>query len=339
MATHDPAAANDIRRYLKDFTRKDNRIAALSYFGTYAVFFPSIWIAASLVTAGYWLAAGPFMLLITFCVARLYVVQHDFGHHSLFKEKWQNDWAGYLSSVFTFTPYRTMQYNHNMHHAYLGNLEHRETTEIFTMTRAEWDAADWKKRLWYRLYRHPLILIPVGGLFTYFIAYRWPKNTTKIGVAGVLAHNAAMLGFWALLYAALGWAGLAVFGIAVVIAANMGVFMVFLQHNFEDTYWERKPNLDYRMATLQGSSCLDLGHWWDVGTCNIAYHDIHHFMPSIPSYRLRKAHHGLPEHLALRRIGWPEALASFRLKLWDEERKCLTPFPKRAESAAAVPAE
>ncbi|KMW57602.1 Fatty acid desaturase [Candidatus Rhodobacter oscarellae] len=328
----------DIREYLKAFTQKDNRIASLSFFGTFAAFFPGLYFAARIVDAGYWWAAAPFVMVVTFGLTRLYVLQHDLGHYSLFERKWQNDWAGVLASIFTFTPYRTGQYNHNMHHAYLGNLDHRDTTEIFTMTKREWDAADWKTRLGYRLYRNPAILIPVGGLFTYFIAYRWPKNAAKIGVAGVLAHNALMFTWFGLLYLWLGWAGLGVLAVAAVIAANMGVFMVFLQHNFEDTYWERKPDLDFRMATLQGSSCLDLGHWWDIGTCNIAYHDIHHFMPAIPSYRLRKAHHGMPEHLALRRIKWPEAFASFRLKLWDEEAKRLVPFPK-SPKAAAIPAE
>ncbi len=328
----------DIREYLKPFTKKDNRIASLSYFGTYAVFFPVLWTAATLIDAGLWWASAPLVIITTFCLTRFYVLQHDTGHHSLFSKKAHNDWAGYGLSIFTFTPYRAMQYNHNMHHAYLGNLDHRETTEIYTMTRREWDAAGFWERLRYRLYRNPAILIPIGGLFTYFIAYRWPKNTPKIGIPGVLAHNAMMATWFILLYLWLGWTGIAVLAIAAILAANVGVFMVFLQHNFEDTYWDRKPDLDFRMATLQGSSCLDLGHLWDIGTCNIAYHDIHHFMPAIPSYRLRIAHHGLPEHLALRRIKWPEAIASFGLKLWDEEAKRLVPFPKE-RGAVGVPAE
>lgn len=329
----------DIREYLKPFTKKDNRIAALAYFGTFLVFFPSIFVASQIVNYGLWLAAVPFVLLVTFCITRLYVLQHDTGHHSLFETKLQNDLAGYFLSVFTFTPYRTMQYNHNMHHAYLGNLDHRETTEIFTMTKSEWDASGPWARLKYRIYRNPLVMIPIGGLFTYFIAYRWPKNTSKIGILGVIGHNIAMLAWFYGLYIWLGWIGLGVLAAAAVIAANLGVFMVFLQHNFEDTYWDRKPDLDFRMATLQGSSCLDLGHWWDIGTANIAYHDIHHFMPTIPCYRLRKAHHGLPEHLALRRIKWPEAIASFRLKLWDEEQGRLVPFPKNKTAMSTIPAE
>ena len=182
----------DIREYLKPFTKKDNRIACLSYFGTFAVFFPTLWAAVWLVNAGLWWVSTPLVIIITFCLARFYVLQHDTGHHSLFAKKSHNDWAGYGLSIFTYTPYRAMQYNHNMHHAYLGNLDHRETTEIFTMTKREWDSASFGRRLWYRIYRNPAFLIPIGGVFTYFIAYRWPKNTPKIGIAGVLTHNAMM---------------------------------------------------------------------------------------------------------------------------------------------------
>ncbi len=330
----------EIREYLRPFTKKDNRIAVLSYVGTFVAFFGAIWAAVRLVDAGYWWAASPFIVVITFGLARAYVLQHDTGHYSLFERKWQNDLAGYFLSIFTFTPYRAMQYNHNMHHAYLGNLEHRETTEIHTMTLREWRKASSGRRLLYRLYRNPLILLPVGGLFTYFIAYRWPKNAVKIGVPGIIAHNLMMLAWFYILYLLAGWTGLAVLATAAVIASMIGVFMVYLQHNFEDTYWDRKPDLDFRSATLQGSSCLDLGHLWDIGTCNIAYHDIHHFMPAIPSYRLRKAHHGLPEELARqqRRIKWPEALRSFRLKLWDEDSQRLVPFPNEA-LRSPIPAE
>jgi len=328
----------DLRDYLKGYTAKDNRIASLSYFGSFAAYFAALFGGTVLVDAGLWWAAAPFVIVLTFSICRLFVLQHDTGHHSLFETRGQNDWAGYLLSIFTFTPYRAMQYNHNMHHSYLGNLDHRETTEIHTMTLREWNAAPFKTRLWYRLYRNPLILLPVGGLYTYFLNYRWPKNTRIVGVLGVLVHNVMLFSWLYAIYLMAGWTGLYVLAVAVGIAAVLGVFMVFLQHNFEDTYWDRKPDLDFRTATLQGSSALDLGHWWDIGTANIAYHDIHHYMPAIPSYRLRKCHHNLPSELELRRIKWPEAFRSFTLKLWDEDQRCLVPFPKSPKQAA-IPAE
>ena len=116
--------AMDYRDYLRPFTAKDNRLASLSYFGTFAAFFAALFGAAKLVDAGLWWATAPFIVVVTFGIARLYVLQHDTGHHSLFVSKRANDIAGYVLSIFTFTPYRAMQYNHNMHHAYLGNLDH-----------------------------------------------------------------------------------------------------------------------------------------------------------------------------------------------------------------------
>jgi omega-6 fatty acid desaturase (delta-12 desaturase) len=279
------------------------------------------------------------VIILAFASVRLYVLQHDCGHYSLFKTRWWNDVAGYALSVVSLTPYRVMQYNHNLHHAHLGDLEHRETTEVFTMTLREWHQAGVFKRLWYRTYRNPLVMLSLGGIFAYFIAYRWPKNTRVVGVRGVLAHNAMVAAYVALVWFALGWPGLVVLGASAVLAGVIGVFLVYLQHNFEDTYWDRKPDHQFQKATLEGSSSLDLGHWWDIGTGNIAYHDLHHFAPGIPSFRLRHCQNNLPDHLKTKDvIRWPEAIASFRLKLWDEESRKMVPFP-RAGMAEVVAAE
>ncbi len=326
----------DIRQHLLKYTHKNDWLAAASYFGTFAVFFVTL--GLSLLLVDQILLALPFMVLTAFAGVRLYVLQHDCGHHSLFSTKRANDLAGYGLSPFTMTPFRAMQYNHNMHHAYLGNLDHRDTTEIYTMTLREWNQAGFWKRLYYRLYRNPAVLLPLGALWTYFVAYRWPTNTTRVGVIGVILHNitlgALIYGLWWIA----GWTGLAVYAGIAVISGMIGVFLVYLQHNFEDTYWDRKPELDFRRATLQGSSCLNLGWWWDLGTGNIAYHDIHHYMPSIPSYRLRTCHFALPPEFEQPRIEWPEALRSFQLKLWDEDQERLVRFPRRHD-AVAVPAE
>ena len=330
------ASGTEIRQYLQPFTAKDDRLAAISYAGTFAWLFLALYLAIRL--SGTWYLAAPFVVLAAFGGVRLYVLQHDTGHHSLFSKRWMNELAGYIQSPFTLTPFRAMQVNHNMHHAYLGNLEARETTEIHTMTLREWNAASPRQRLLYRLYRNPFIMLPIGGIFVFFFQYRWPKNTLRIGVWGVLAHNLMLAAWIAALYLMFGWAGPLTLAAVAVVSAIIGVFLVYLQHNFEDTYWDRKPDLDYRRATLQGSSALDLGHWFDIGTGSIAYHDIHHFMPSIPSYRLRKCHHAMPERFAPRRIKWPEAIASFRLKLWDEDAERLVPFPKPARQPAAIPA-
>ena len=190
------------------------------------------------------------------------------------------------------------------------------------------DAAGFWRRLQYRLYRNPFILIPVGALFTYFIRYRWPKNTLRFGWKGVVLHNLSIAVFLGILYALAGWTGILVWLGASLMGGMLGVFLVYLQHNFEDTYWDRRPDLDPQLAALQGSSCLDFGWWFDTAVACITLHDIHHFNARIPSYRLRKCHYNLPSEYAPRRIRFPEAVAALNLKLWDEEKRRLVPFPK-----------
>jgi omega-6 fatty acid desaturase (delta-12 desaturase) len=325
-------AEREIRAFTRDWTDRDDRIAAASYFGTFAVYFLTLWLAVQAWPV--WWLVIPLVVINAFSGVRLYVLQHDTGHASLFSTKRMNDIAGHGLSVFTLTPYRVMQFNHNEHHSHLGNLDERHTTEIFTMTLREWQEAGFWKRLQYRLYRNPFLMIPVGGLFTYVLAYRWPKNSGRIDAPGVILHNLGIAAWVFTIWALAGIPGLIVYAGTVFVAGCIGVFLVYLQHNFEDTWWDRKPDLNPARAALQGSSALDLGWWWDLGTGNIAYHDIHHFNARIPSYRLRKCHRALREKYEVQTIGWPEALRSFTLKLWDEDQGRLVPFPKEPRRAS-----
>lgn len=330
--------SQEVKSFTARYMKRSNTIATISFVGTLAVYFGTLWIA---LTADLpWGALIPLLIVNAFSAVRLYVIQHDLGHLSHFKTRAQNEIAGYISSTFTLTPFRAMQYNHNLHHAHIGNLDHRETTEIYTMTLREWREAGFWTRLHYRLYRNPLLMLPIGGLWTFVVQYRWPKNTDHVGLRGVLLHDAAVLAWWGLIYWAFGWSGLGIYGLTVLFSGCIGVFLVYLQHNFEDTYWDHKPDLDYERATLQGSSALDLGWWWDLGTGNIAYHDIHHFNPRVPLYNLRRCHRDLRKVMDIRTIEWPEAIRSFRLKLWDEDSERLVPFPKEtARASQSIAAE
>lgn len=328
----------EMRAFLKPYTKKSDMRGALSLLTTLATYGAALVAGAWAWGAGIWLVAVAAVIVLAFASVRLYVLQHDCGHRSLFATRGINDLAGYLLSVFSFTPYRVMQYNHDMHHAYLGNLDHRETTEIHTMTLREWAGAGPWKRLYYRLYRNPLVLLPVGSFYTYFVAYRWPKNAAQVGAGAMLAHNVAILGYFGLLYLWAGWAGVLAVALAIWIGGMLGVFLVYLQHNFEGTWWDRRPDLDPSRAAIQGGSCLDFGWVFDEAVANITKHDIHHLVSSIPSYRLRAAHRELEKTHHLRRIGFGEALHAFTLKLWDEEADRLVPFPK-ARAGAVAPAE
>lgn len=326
-----------IRAATRAYCERSDRRAAISYGGTFAVYFATLWLA--LGHAATWWLVIPLVLINGLSAVRLYVLQHDCGHGSLFTARRLNDLAGYGLSTFTLTPYRVMQVNHNTHHSHIGNLEAREAGEIFTMTVAEWNAAGPGQRLRYRLYRNPFVLIPVGGFFVYAIRYRWPRNTARIGVAEVLVQDAFVLAWVGAIWWGFGPAGLWVYLGTVMTAGMTGVWLVYLQHNFEDTYWDRRPALNPVQAALQGSSALDLGWLFDLATGNIAYHDLHHFNARIPSYNLRRCHRDLRDRFGLRVIRWPEAMASFRLKLWDEAAGRLVPFPTdpTAPAAGAMP--
>ncbi len=315
----------DLRAYTRQYTEKDNRLAALSYFGTFAVYFAALYLAIS--CSHLWYVMWPAGIVFAFSAVRLYVLQHDTGHHSLFETRRQNEWAGHGLSPFTFAPFEVMKQNHNLHHANVGNLEHRETGEIHTMTVGEWQRASVWQRLQYRLYRNPFVLVPLGAAFTYFIRYRWPKNTLEFGVMQVVLHNLAIIAWLYALYAIAGGEGLLIWLGFSFLGGMIGVFLVYLQHNFEDTYWDRRPDLNPRVAALQGSSCLDFGWFFDFAVANITLHDIHHFNARIPSYRLRQCHYNMPEEIAPRRIKFCEAIRALGLKLWDEDQKRLVPFP------------
>jgi omega-6 fatty acid desaturase (delta-12 desaturase) len=315
----------DLRSYTRSYAQQDNRLALLSFLGTFATYFCALTLAIGQADRLYILI--PCGVVFAFASVRLYVLQHDTGHHSLFETRLQNELAGHVLSPFTFAPFEVMKQNHNLHHANIGNLDHRETGEIHTMTLQEWQQAGLWQRLYYRLYRNPFLFVPLGAAFTYFVRYRWPKNSSRFGALGVILHNIAILCLLWLLYHYAGWQGVWIWLGFSFLGGMIGVFLVYLQHNFEDTYWDRRPDLNPAEAALQGSSCLDFGWVFDFAVANITLHDLHHFNARIPSYRLRQCHYNLPVEFALRRIKFAEALGALSLKLWDEDKKRLVPFP------------
>lgn len=330
------ASLSELRGAMEPWCARDDRLAWASFVLSLAFYFATLALAL-LAPLPLW-AVALLVVLNALSGVRLYVLQHDCGHHSLFTGRRMNDLAGYGLSTFTLTPYRTMQYNHNRHHAHIGDLDHRETGEIFTMTLAEWQAAGRWQRLQYRLYRNPLLMLPLGGVLTYAIRYRWPKNAARVGAVEVMAQNLVLALWVGMIWWVAGVWGLGIYAATVVVAGTAGVFSVYLQHNFAETYWDRRPDYNIRDASFHGSSVVDLGWWYDLATCNISYHALHHFNPRIPSYRLRRCFRALRARFSIPSLGWAGALNAFTLKLWDEERGLLVPFPPGAGQPAAIPA-
>lgn len=329
-----------IRQMSRAYGTRDNKIAWLNLVLTLAVYLGAL--SGAILTVPTWWLAAPLTWLAAVAAIRLFMLQHDCGHGSFFTSRRMNDNIGTLLSPFTLTPYKAARYNHNLHHAHIGNLEERDSSEIYTMTLAEYRAAPLWRRLAYRLYRSPLTLFVFGPSLLYVLRYRLPKNWRKSGPGNLLLHNALLAGFLALIWMGFGSSGLLIWFAAVVMGASMGALIPYVQHNFEEVFWARPgEGHAFETAALEGSAVLDLGWLFDLATANIAYHDLHHLNANIPSYNLKRCHDDLAEHLQSQRIGWIEAAGSFRWKLWDEDAGRMVGFPRapRPIMAAHVPGE
>lgn len=263
-------------------------------------------------------------------LVRIFIIQHDCGHGSFFKSRTANDYLGSACGVLTLTPYYYWRRSHAIHHASAGNLEQRGVGDVYTMTVNEYLGQSRWGRLKYRLYRHPLIMFGVAPALLFFILYRFPQyngKSWKKERASVWWTNLAL----ALVVVGLSFAiGLKAFLLVYVpvtlLAATLGTWMFFVQHQFEDTYWAGKGEWDYTMAALQGSSYYKLPKVLQWFTGNIGFHHIHHLSPRIPNYLLEKCHEENPVFQQVVVLTLWTSFKTIFLSLWDEEQGRLISF-------------
>lgn len=270
---------------------------------------------------------------------RFFGAQHDCGHAAHFSNRTVNTVVGVILGAFTAHPYFAMRYNHNLHHRHIGNLDERDAHEVLTWTVAEYQAAGFWGKAFYRTYRSTPVIYFFGPIFIFFIRYRIPKNVSKTGWVDVILQNGLMIALWTAIYFIGGSTAFAFFMIANVFAACFGTFMVYAGHNFEDAYWEHEGGVDFEEASLRGSSVLDFGPIFHFLTYNFAFHDLHHLYVKIPAYRLKACHEALADELHPTRMGWGEAIACVKWKLWDEDSKRMVRFSDLKEPVVLQPAE
>ena len=271
---------------------------------------------------------------------RLFMIQHDCGHGSFFPSKPANDWVGRAIGVVTMTPYDHWRRCHAIHHATSGNLDRRGIGDIDTLTVSEYFARNWRDRLGYRLYRHPLVMFGVGPLYLFLIEHRLPFGFMSKGAMPWLSTMTTNAG---ILFAAglLIWgAGLTPFLVVhlpiIAIAAAAGVWLFYVQHQFEGTTWEAAADWSQPEAALHGSSYYDLPPplLWFSG--NIGVHHVHHLSSGIPLYRLPEVLRNHPELRKVGRLGLWESLACVRLALWDAEKRRMVSFGEARALRSAV---
>lgn len=263
-------------------------------------------------------------------LSRLFMFQHDCGHGSFFHARWANDALGRLLGVLTLTPYACWHRNHALHHAGSGNLNRRGVGDIDTLTVSEYFARPAWRRMRYRLYRHPLVLFGLGPAWHFLLRQRIPTGhplRQRANWASVLGTDVAIAALMATMVLTIGLRSfLLAYLPVVVLAGTIGVWLFYVQHQFEETYWDGTADWSFQAAALEGASFYDLPrplHWV---TGYIGFHHIHHLSSRIPNYRLRDCFMENPELRQAKRLSLLSSIRCARLTLWDETSRRLVSF-------------
>jgi len=279
------------------------------------------------LSVSYWLTL-PLAALAGAFLVRIFIIFHDCGHGSFFKSPLANDVVGFIAGMLTFTPYYHWRWEHAIHHASAGDLDRRGSGDIWTLTVQEYLESSRWRRFAYRLARNPIVLFIIAPLFLFVVRERFPSAKAKKRDR----HSV----YWMNLALACMVVGLSVvFGIkayvliqltAMMVAGSAGVWLFYVQHQFEGVYWERGDDWDYTAAGLQGSSFYKLPRILQWFSGNIGYHHIHHLSPRIPNYNLEKCHKADPLFQKVKPVTLFSSMKSFTFRLWDEQRKKLVGY-------------
>ena len=295
-----------------------------------AIPFVLIWVLMwAGLTEGYWICLVLALPAAGFLV-RLFMIQHDCGHGSFFRHRMANDWVGRVIGVLTLTPYDVWRRAHTLHHAGAGNLDRRGIGDIDTLTVSEYRALSRRGRMFYRLYRHPVVMFGLGPAYVFILQQRLPTGGMRASWQAwlsAMATNAAI----AVLVATMIWlVGIGLFLLVqlpiTLLAASIGVWLFYVQHQFEDTFWERGASWNVHEAGLHGSSHYDLPGVLRWFTANIGVHHVHHLCSRIPYYRLPQVLRDHPQLVELGRLTLLRSLGCVRQVLWDERQRRLISF-------------
>lgn len=268
-------------------------------------------------------------------LVRLFIIQHDCGHGSFFSNRALSDWIGRALGILTLTPYDVWRRSHAIHHSAAGNLDDRGIGDVYTMTIDEYRAASRMERLRYRVYRHPLFLFGLAPTFLFMLQNRLPIGFMKSGWQFWVSSMGTNVGIALILGAVIYFGGIMpvvlVFFPTILIAASIGVWLFYVQHQFEETHWDVEPDWQLHHAALHGSSFYDLPPVMRWFSGNIGVHHVHHLYSRIPFYRLMEVLKDHPVLATSQRLTLRESLGCVKLQLWDAKERRLMSFAKARE--------
>ena len=263
-------------------------------------------------------------------LVRLFMIQHDCGHGAFFRHRLANDWVGRVIGVLTMTPYDFWRHTHAIHHASSGHLDRRGMGDIDTLTVREYLALSAIGRLRYRIYRHPIVMFGIGPAYLFLLQQRLPVGLMRAGWQPWLSAMATNFAIAAVSAVLIWFIGIGPFLLVqvpiILLAASMGVWLFYVQHQFETTFWAHEGEWTRHEAALHGSSHYDLPRLLRWLTANIGVHHVHHLCSSIPYYRLQRTLRDHPELRDTSRLTLWQSFCCVRLALWDEGRRRLVTF-------------
>ena len=320
-------SVSEWKKLVEDFQKPNRNAATLQVVNTLLPL-AGIWVALYFVYPVSWILAGVLAILGGLFLVRAFIIFHDCGHGSFFKNKKANDILGFITGMLTFTPYHHWKWEHAVHHATTGDLDRRGIGDVWTLTVKEYLASSRTTRLNYRLVRNPFILFVFAPLFLFFVLERFPSKKSKPRERrSVMVMNLALL-TWGIgmsaIFGFLPWLFLQL--IMMSVAGCSGVWLFYVQHQFEDAYWEETKNWDFTTAAMEGSSYYKLPKVLQWFSGNIGFHHIHHLNPMIPNYNLEKCHHSDPFFRNAPELNIRTSLRSIKYRLWDEDNGKMISF-------------
>lgn len=311
------------------FTKSVNRTAIWQLLSSIIPYLILLTLMVHTVQRGY--SYGITLALATAAGAlltRIFILFHDCTHGSLVSSPRWNRNIGFLCGILTFTSFHDWRRSHAGHHITAGDLDRRGVGDITTMTVNEYLAAKPLQKLAYRLYRHPLVLLGIGPLYYFLVRNRYPsRGSNRINCFSVLATDLTLAAIWVGASLTIGWRTYVMVQLPVLLmAATLGVWLFYNQHQFEGVYWARHDEWDPWRVAMEGASYYQLPRWLQWVTGNIGFHHIHHMRPGIPNYRLQECFDAVPELREIAPLTLRRSLRSLRLNLYDEARKKLVSF-------------
>jgi len=316
-----------LRKEVAPFEKADRKKSIIQVINTFVPFFCLWFLAYRSLSISIWLSLTLSVIAAGFLV-RIFIIFHDCTHMSFFKSSKANRILGTITGIITHFPFEKWKRDHAIHHATSSNLDKRGTGDVWVMTVDEYAAASFWKRLVYRLYRNPIVLFGLGPFYLFLLSNRLNRKGAKHKERwNTYLINFSIVAIYSLLIWMIGWQAFFIVQFPILfVAGSLGIWLFYVQHQFEDSYFENEDEWDYVKAAVDGSSYYKLPKLLQWVTGNIGFHHVHHLSPRVPNYNLEKAHDTTPPLQQATTITLTSSLKSIRFRLYDQSSRSFVNF-------------